>query len=201
MTAVEPLDDPAVSGRRRHVARWVALGVGVVLVVFVIVLATRPSADERPIAGELVGKAVPPVTGPTLDGGTYDIDTRRGEWVVVNFFATWCTPCLVEHPELVRFSEEHAAAGDASVVSVAFQDSPEALQEFFADNGGDWPVVVGDTGRTAIDFGVTGVPESYVVAPSGVVVAKFEGVTAEALDQVIDEYEAVAAEGATGSGS
>jgi hypothetical protein len=50
-------------------------------------------------------------------------------------------------------------------------------------------VIVGDTGRTAIDFGVTGVPESYLVAPDGVVVAKFEGVTADRLDQVIDRYE------------
>jgi cytochrome c biogenesis protein CcmG, thiol:disulfide interchange protein DsbE len=188
VTVHEPLDDPVVVGRRRHVARWMALGVGVVLVVFVIVLATRPSADERPIAGELVGQVVPPVEGPTLDGGTYDIDAERGRWVIVNFFATWCTPCLIEHPELVRFSEEHAAAGDATVVSVAFQDRPEELREFFADNGGEWPVIVGDTGRTAIDFGVTGVPESYVVAPNGVVVAKFEGVTAEGLDRVIAQY-------------
>jgi cytochrome c biogenesis protein CcmG/thiol:disulfide interchange protein DsbE len=189
MTVAEPLDDPVVAGRRRHVARWVALGAGLVLMAFVVVLATRPSADERPIAGELVGQPVPPVAGPTLDGSSYDIDAERGRWVVVNFFATWCTPCLIEHPELVRFSEEHVATDDAQVVSVAFQDQPEALEEFFADNGGDWPVIVGDTGRTAIDFGVTGVPESYLVAPDGVVVAKFEGVTADRLDQVIDRYE------------
>lgn len=182
---LEPLDEPAVAGRRRHTARWVALGVGVGMVAFVVLLATRPSADERPIASELVGRPVPAVTGPTLDGATYDIDRARGRWVVVNFFATWCVPCQVEHPELVAFERAHAGRGDAEVVSVAFQDSPEDLRAFFDRNGGDWPVIVGDTGRLAIAFGVTGVPESYVVAPDGRVVAKFEGVTADGLEQVI----------------
>jgi len=188
---LDPLDESAVAGRRRHVARWVASGVGVALVAFVVLLATRPSADERPIASELVGRPVPAVTGPTLDGGTYDIDDARGRWVVVNFFATWCVPCQVEHPELVAFERAHAARGDAEVVSVAFQDSPEELRAFFARNGGDWPVIVGDTGRMAIEFGVTGVPESYVVAPNGQVVAKFEGVTAEGLEQVIADVSGV----------
>jgi cytochrome c biogenesis protein CcmG, thiol:disulfide interchange protein DsbE len=170
----------------RHPARWIAVAVGVVLVVFVAVLATRDNVDARGVSSPLLGKPVPAVTGPTLDGSTFDIDEQRGRWVVVNFFATWCVPCQVEHPELVRFTEEHAALGDVEVVSVAFQDSPEKLDQFFADNGGDWPVVVGDTGRTALSFGVTGVPESYVVAPDGIVVAKFiSGVTAAQLDEVI----------------
>ena len=70
---------------------------------------------------------------------------HRGEWVVVNFFATWCTPCRVEHPELVKFAEEHE--GDpVEVVSVAFSDQPEAIREFFAEQGGNWPVVASDTG-------------------------------------------------------
>jgi cytochrome c biogenesis protein CcmG/thiol:disulfide interchange protein DsbE len=190
---LEPLEEPAVAGRRRHPARWVALGVGAGMVAFVVLLATRPSADERPIASELVGRPVPAVTGPTLDGGTYDIDRSRGRWVVVNFFATWCVPCQVEHPELVAFERAHAGRGDAEVVSIAFQDSPEDLRAFFERNGGDWPVVVGDTGRLAIAFGVTGVPESYVVAPDGRVVAKFEGVTADGLEQVISRFSSPAA--------
>jgi cytochrome c biogenesis protein CcmG/thiol:disulfide interchange protein DsbE len=186
--------------RRGHLARNVAIVVGVVLVGFIAVLATRPTNDERGPNANAVGRAVPPVVGTTLDGEAYDIDRLRGDWVVVNFFATWCTPCIVEHPELVRFSDAHAAAGDGvSIVSVAYDDDAAAIERFFAERGGDWPVLVGDgVGRIALDFGVTGVPESYLVAPNGQVVAKFTGVTAQALDEQIARYESGGSSAGTG---
>ncbi len=189
--------DSAAPPRPRRTARNGAIVVGVVLALFILVLATRPTTDERVPEASSVGRAVPPVEGTTLDGTTFDIDRLRGEWVVVNFFATWCVPCRVEHPELVRFSEQHTAAADGvSVVSVAYDDDDAAIREFFAEEGGDWPVIVGEeTGRVALDFGVTGVPESYVVDPSGRVVAKFTGVTADALDAVIDDVEAASGGG------
>jgi cytochrome c biogenesis protein CcmG/thiol:disulfide interchange protein DsbE len=176
--------EPLVASHRRT-ARWVALAVGVALIAFVVVLATRPSADARGVSSALVGKPVPRVSGTTLSGETFDIDQYRGRWVVVNFFASWCVPCQVEHPELVEFTDRHRVDGRVQVVSVAFQDDPAVIRRFFAERGGDWPVVVGDTGPTALAFGVTGVPESYVVSPDGIVVAKFLGVTADQLDSVM----------------
>jgi cytochrome c biogenesis protein CcmG/thiol:disulfide interchange protein DsbE len=171
-----------------HLARNLAIGVGVVLVLLVGLLATRQPSEDRFGPNPMVGRAVPKVAGTTLDGERFDIDALRGQWVVVNFFATWCTPCIIEHPELVRFRTEHAAVGDAEVVSIAFEDQPQALQDFFAAKGGGWPVVLNDDARMALEFGVTGVPESFVVAPSGQIVAHFNGVTAEALDGVIAQY-------------
>lgn len=168
-----------------HPARWGALAVGIVLVAFIAVLATSRSLDSRGISSELLGKPVPHVEGQTIGGGTFDIDQYRGRWVVVNFFATWCTPCRVEHPELVAFDERHQGTNDVEVVSVAFDDQDDDIREFFARNGGAWSVIPKDTNRVALDFGVTGVPESYVVDPNGIVVAKFEGVTADGLDEVI----------------
>ena len=121
---------------------------------------------------------------------------------MVNFFATWCVPCQQEHPELVRFAEQHAASGDASVISVAFQDQPEDLKAFFEKNGGDWPVAVGDTAPIALDFGVVKLPESYLVAPNGVIAAKVAGgVRADDLDRVISEVGGSAQEGRGGDGS
>ncbi len=183
-TPGDPTAEPATAAtsvivggpaRRGRVALWIGLPVLVVLALFVVVLATSDSARERTSRSELIGELAPAVRGTTIDGSTFDLDDERGRWVVVNFFATWCIPCRVEHPELVAFQEAHAAAGDATVVSVVFDDSVEAVREFFADNGGDWPVVLDEDGTIAIRYGVTGVPESYLVAPTGLVVAKLIG--------------------------
>ena len=76
--------------------------------------------------------------------------------------------------------------GDATVVSVAFDDRAENVVEFFQDNGGSWPVLTENTGEIAVQYGVTGVPESYIVAPSGVIAGRFiGGLTAVALDDAI----------------
>lgn len=184
MDVVEPLDDLAPR-RRGQPGRWIAVGVGVVLIAFIAVLATRDISADAPSTQRL-GKPVPLVQGETLDGGTVDIDDFRGKWVVVNFVASWCVPCQVEHPELVKFSDDHAAKGDAVVLGVAYDNTTEELRRFFDERGGDWPVVVGDTGRIALDFGVAKVPETYLVDPAGIVRWKVEGgVTAAQLDEAI----------------
>lgn len=178
------IDAMPTGGRR--VGRIAAVVVGLVMVGLLVVLATSNPATERRVSSPLVGKAVPPLVGETTAGDTFDIDDHRGEWVVVNFFASWCVPCVREHPELVAFAREHAE--DVQVVSVVFDDDAAAVEAFFAREGGDWPVVIGDTGGIALDFGVRGVPESYVIAPSGIVVAAFYGVTQAALDDVLAQF-------------
>jgi cytochrome c biogenesis protein CcmG/thiol:disulfide interchange protein DsbE len=188
-----------VDERGRYTARWVSIVVGVLLAGFIAFLFTR-EGGERTNESALLGKLVPPVAGTTLDGGDYDIDDLRGQWVAVNFFAIWCGPCRDEHPQLVEFAERHAGAGDASVVSVAFDDPEEDARRFFAELGGDWPVLVTDTASTGVDFGVTGVPETYLVAPDGTVVAVWrEPITADALDQVIDQFSAAPAPASEGA--
>lgn len=181
-------DDTEAPRGGRHMARNICIAVAIVLVAFIALLATRKSADPDASESKILGQAVPTVQGTTLDGAAYDIDTHRGSWVVVNFFAHWCPPCVAEQPELVRFAEEHKAAGDVQLVGVAFQDSDADVRAFFATNGGDWPVLVGDTTTIPLAFGVTKVPESYVISPDGQVVAKFEGVTQAKLDEVIDQF-------------
>ena len=93
----------------------------------------------------------------------------------------------------LKLVAEAAAAGDASVVSIAFDDSADNVREFFEENGGDWPVLVADTGKFAISYGVTGVPESYLVAPSGVVAVKIVGgVERDDLDSLIEQLQVAA---------
>jgi cytochrome c biogenesis protein CcmG/thiol:disulfide interchange protein DsbE len=187
--------------RGRHTARWISVIVGVLLAGFIAFLFTRDTG-ERSNDSPLLGELVPPVTGSTLDGGSFDIDDIRGQWVAVNFFASWCGPCRQEHPELVEFAERHAGPGDASVVSIAFDDREDDARAFFEELGGDWPVLVTDTAGTGVDFGVTGVPETYLVAPNGTVVAKWaEPVTADALDAVIAQLTSGASPASNDEGS
>lgn len=164
-----------VTPHRRHTARWVA---GIALVVgasLVALLATRPQQTATEVDTPLVGQAAPAITGPTLAGGSFDLAALRGRWVVVNFFASWCPPCQQEQPELVAFAYAHRGPGDAALVGVVFDDSASTARSFMRSTGASWPAVVDPGGQIALDYGVRGPPETFIVSPRGTVVAHFDG--------------------------
>lgn len=158
--------------RPRRLALVAAITVGVVVAGLLIVLSTRGPATDQAQRSPLVGQIASNFEGQSvLDSTRFSLAENRGRFVLVNFFASWCVPCAIEHPELKSFDDAHVAHGDARLVSVVFQDRLEDVRTFFAKRGGSWPVL--DSSRTAVDYGVTGVPETFLVDPDGTIIAKW----------------------------
>ncbi len=171
-------EDPTVTNppaRRPGTARWVAVAVAVVMVAFLVVLATRKSAESVAAESPLLGRPAPEVIGTGLDGRTVRLSEFRGRYVLLNFFASWCVPCAREHDDLLTFQSLHAGAGDATVLAVLFDDQAADAKRFFAERGGDWPVITDAQGKVSLDFGVRGPPESFLISPDGIVLSRVIG--------------------------
>ncbi len=191
--AADAAADDAEEARAPRTALVASAVIAVLVALMVAVLATRDPSTERATQSELIGRLAPATEGRTLDGDEVSIDDARGRWVVVNFFASWCTPCIEETPELAAFDAEHRAAGDAVLIGVTFDDTADKARQFFDRYGGSWPVIDDPENRIGVAYGVAQVPETFVIAPNGTVVQRFAGrVTRAALDELIAAYEGAA---------
>lgn len=178
-----------MTGRRRHVVRWVAAAAVTALVVLAVVLATRPPYQATAVDGPLVGSPAPALSGRTLLGGSHlSLTHYRGRWVYVNFFASWCGPCQEEEPNLVQFAYEQAhQRGGAALVSVVFQDADDAAAAFERSQGATfWPTVTDPGGAIADAYGVTSPPTTFLVDPEGRIVGEFVApVSVDQLDSML----------------
>ncbi|ATQ44476.1 DsbE family thiol:disulfide interchange protein [Caulobacter mirabilis] len=119
-----------------------------------------------------VGKPMPQLTLPSLDDGRPIAlaEAAKGP-VLVNFFASWCAPCEIEHPVLVGLKREGVA-----VVGIAYKDAPENTRAFLGRLGDPFSArLVDRDGRAGLEFGVTGVPETYLIGADGRILAKHTG--------------------------
>jgi cytochrome c biogenesis protein CcmG/thiol:disulfide interchange protein DsbE len=166
----EPLHDDAPR-RRAFVAGLILVPVAA----FTLLLATGFARDPRELPSELVGKPAPTFSLARLGGGgRVDLASLRGQVVVVNFWASWCAACREEHPHLLAAWERYGERG-VVLIGVDFEDTKRAALAYAAEMGGDWPLVTDPGSRTAIAYGVFGVPETFVIAPDGTVTAKKVG--------------------------
>ncbi|SAK95930.1 Thiol-disulfide isomerase/thioredoxin-like protein [Caballeronia calidae] len=158
------------------------------LVVFgllVAVLAAGLRHDPRRLPSALIGKPAPAFDLPKLDASsqTMSSEALRGQVWILNVWASWCEACRDEHPVLMDF----AASGAAPVYGLNFQDDREPALQWLETAGDPYVTSFVDRdGRTGIDYGVYGVPETFVIDRAGVVRYRQAGpLTRASLDRVI----------------
>lgn len=161
--------------RRRLILGLPLLGLGVVGGGFALMLRrmTEGKFDPHALPSPLIGRRVPDFTLPGLQGGSMtgaELQHPTGV-MLVNFFASWCVPCLEEAATLATL-----AGTGLPIWGIAYKDNPADIRRFLAQNGNPYArVALDQPGRVAIDWGVYGVPETYLIDARGIVRWRYAG--------------------------
>jgi cytochrome c biogenesis protein CcmG/thiol:disulfide interchange protein DsbE len=180
---------PAAPAMRRRLS--LALLPLIVFLGLAALLFVRLGAgDASRLPSALIGQPAPSLNLPGLGDapGLSDADLRKGNVTLVNIFASWCQPCHIEHEYLLALAKDpDLKAKGVALVGVAQKDSPENIRRFLGAAGDPYVKVGLDAdGRAGIDWGVYGVPETFIVRGDGVIAYKVVGpMTAETLESVV----------------
>jgi cytochrome c biogenesis protein CcmG, thiol:disulfide interchange protein DsbE len=144
-------------------------------------LALRPGYDPQTLPSAMIDKEAPAFDLAGLNGQGIARDALKGGPVLINFFASWCVPCRIEHPLLMRLAEQE----HVPLYGIDYKDRPEDATKLLAQFGDPYRRIgVDRDGRVGLDFGVYGVPETYVLDSTGHIRKRFVGpLTAEQVDQ------------------
>ncbi len=167
----------STSNRRGSRLVWVTIAVGVAVVVLGIVFAGRFGTDPTITQSPLIGRAAPDVVMTSFDGGEpVQLSDFQGDIVVVNFWASWCLACRNEHEALVTAADNYQDLG-VTFVAVNYEDSEGRANAFLSELGRSEVTVytVDQNSRVGFEFGVLGLPETFFIDRSGVVVGKVSG--------------------------
>lgn len=142
-----------------------------------LALALALAAAVPATAAETAAK--PTLSIKTLDGKTFTLAEQKGNWVIVNFWATWCSPCIKELPELSAFVTAHK---NVRAIGLAYEDTEVAeIKEFLTKHPVSYPIAQVDTFEPPADFETPrGLPMTIIIAPDGSVAKKFTGPVDEA---------------------
>ena len=139
-----------------------------------IMVALLVLKEEPAIKKAAVGKSAPPFELADLQGVKLSLDSLKGKVVVVNFWATWCETCKEEKPLLQKLIRAEKGNDKFAVVTILFNDSAKNAAEYMKKNGFSFPVL-NDDKKVSISYGVTGVPESFIISRKGILRHKLIG--------------------------
>lgn len=166
-----------MSPSRLPVWKGVVAATGAAVILLLLIFGLR--RDPRALSSPLVGRPAPAFMLSLFDGGTLETTSLRSKVVVVNFWASWCFPaCYEEAPHLQRIWDRYRDRG-VIVVGVNIQDQDEPASDFIARFAQTFPNGVDASGKISIDYGVYGVPETFVIDRGGRIVAKYTGAITE----------------------
>lgn len=166
-------------GRLRRGHLVIAAVVPLILLVLLggILLARMPSVSPT-----AVGSLAPDFALADLDGNPIRLADLRGRPVVINFWASWCAPCVEEFPLLREAADRHAGNG-LVVIGIVYQDRSEAARDFMARNGATWAAAMDPGERVAAAYGILGPPETFFIGRDGRIAARQFGLfSATSLD-------------------
>lgn len=145
-----------------------------VLLLVVLLVGLKRAPDKNNLPSPLIGKPVPQFTLPNLFDTTQPLSSEalKGHWSLVNVWGTWCVECRAEHAALLQIKQE----ARVPIIGIDWKDQDEDALTWLAQLGNPYERVGTDhEGRVAIDWGVYGAPESFLINPSGTVVYKHIG--------------------------
>jgi cytochrome c biogenesis protein CcmG, thiol:disulfide interchange protein DsbE len=123
-------------------------------------------------ASALVGKPAPMFQLPAIAGGTLDLATYKGRPIILNFYASWCAPCRLEHPQFLQLAKDSRFV----VLGVAYRDDPAKTAAYLDELGNPYAATALDRqGAVGVQFGLAGVPETYVIGADGIVKHRHQG--------------------------
>jgi cytochrome c biogenesis protein CcmG, thiol:disulfide interchange protein DsbE len=128
--------------------------------------------DPTVVKSALLDRPAPDFVLRTMDGGRLvRLSDLRGQVVVINFWASWCAECRIEHDALEAAWQRYRDQG-VVLIGIPFQDRPSASRAYLRELGGDWPILADPGDRVALRFGVYGVPETFFIDRQGRIAAK-----------------------------